>query len=103
MDRRLQLLERLSRLTTDQIEAAKRLDGPTLAELGLKRADLSFELRCAMSDPTDDSLKAQLLEAAHGLKRLEDRLANIAQAVTNALDVAIPSSTVVTYGRTGRI
>lgn len=103
MDRRLELLERLSRLTTEQIEAAKRLDGPTLAELGLKRADLSFELRCAMNEPTDEALKDQLLEAARGLKRLEERLANIAQAVTKALDAAMPSTSVVTYGRTGRI
>ena len=44
-----------------------------------------------------------LLLLAQGLKRLEERLANIAQAVTKALDAAMPSTSVVTYGRTGRI
>ena len=102
-DSRMDLLKKLIVLTTKQIEAAKRLDGPTLAELGLERADLSFELRCAMDEPASPEVRARLVADARKLKRLEARLSTIAQTVTSALDRAMPPKNVVTYGRSGRV
>ena len=102
--RKLDLVRRLEALTTEQIEAAKRLDGPMLAELGLQRADLNFELKCAMQDTVSTAERLELIDAARRLKSLEARLATIAQTVADALAAAMPqTSKVVTYGRTGRV
>ncbi len=104
MDPRLSLLQRLATLTAEQIEAAKRLDGPMLAELGIQRADLNFELQCSVEEPVAEDQHDALLAAARHLKSLESRLATIAQTVTDALDAALPSTaSVVTYGPKGRI
>ena len=102
--RKLELVRRLEALTTEQIEAAKRLDGPRLAELGQLRADLNFELKCAMEDAVPVNERLVLIDAARRLKSLEARLAAVAQTVSDALDAALPQkSKVVTYGRTGRV
>jgi len=104
MDRRLPLIQRLATLTAEQIEAAKRLDGPTLADLGILRADLNFELQCAVQEPVAEEEHDALLAATRNLKSLEKRLATIAQTVTEALDAALPPrGSVVTYGPKGRI
>jgi hypothetical protein len=88
-----------------QVDAARRLDGASLADLNSRRSDLMFELQVILQErlPQSESLRELLQEEARTLRLLEDRLARVAGGVSQVLAAASPDRPTDTYGRSGRM
>lgn len=99
----LALVQELIRITEQQLDAARALDGAALGELNGQRADRTFELHVQLQDGISDEERPELATRFAELRALEIRLERVAGTVANVLDTARPPKRVATYGRRGRI
>lgn len=100
----LGLVERLTEVTEQALDAAKELRAADLRLLDRRRADLVFELQLEVRSPPDleSHERIALREALEHLRSLESRLERVARVVTHALRPPGPPKPVI-YAPTGTL
>ncbi len=104
-DPRIDLIRRLTAVTTDQVVAARKLDTVELDRLNAIHADLVFRLEVAFQDPVpaDGALRAELKATAHELVQARERLRWVTGTVVQVLDRVLPTRPPPVYGKRGRL
>ena len=98
----LDLLDTLIEITTEQLMAARKLDGNGLAEANRKRSDVLFEMQIALQEDLTVSVKRSLQQKLPELARLEDRLARVSSSVLHSINALVPDQRNLTYRQIGR-
>ncbi len=104
-DSRIDLLSRLTKVTDDQVKAARRMDTVELDRLNAIHADLLFRLEVALQDPVpeEEEAKVELKAVAEGLHKSRERLRYLTGTVVQVLDRVLPSRPPPTYGKRGQL
>lgn len=104
-DPRIDLIRRLTAVTTDQVIAARKMETNELDRLNAVHADLVFRLEVAFQDPVseDTEVRLALKAEAEALVQARERLRLLTSTVVQVMDRVLPSRPPTVYGRRGRL
>jgi hypothetical protein len=97
------LLDRWLRIAEAQLDAARRLDGATLAALTDERRQVQACLDTDTISSWSDDERGRAREFARQVRAIDVRTRAVGNSVVASLTAALPSAGPATYSRRGRV